>query len=227
MRGHRHSMTAAPASGEGGSLDAAKAVVLAGYGDIFEPDPSTSYHVQERGQRRDDARPKFERLVAYLETTDERLGVVVSDITRLFRSRRDRYRIDASPTPGVSTSSPSARRATPRSQAAVPATTRRPTRCSPTKASGRNAMARHGPQLADRYLRDALVPWLKLRSVPDVALGPALADVCAARSARRALGASRSDRAATGAYHEVAERHEPADLPARPAPGRPPEPPIL
>jgi hypothetical protein len=175
----------------------------------------------DTGVRRDDDRPQFERLISRAErgdlVPDGAPIIVASELTRVFRNRRDRARVDALVEDGkadlllaredLDTSKPEGRR---RYQQAADLVT------LSYEGGWADVPGETRPELVDRYLDTVLVPWLGIHGVPDEELRDPVADV----RARLLSLAARWDQSARvdpllGGFVELAERHDPEEVDVR------------
>jgi hypothetical protein len=172
----------------------------------------------DEGVGRDDVRPRFAAMLREAEAAGragEAHSIVVSDLTRLFRSRRDRERVDrlleqelvnaVTVAESIDTAKPGGldryREAADLVMLAYEGEWRRP-----------DGETRR--DLVHRYVASVLQRWLALRAVPAEEAAGALADV---RARLLALAARWDSPGHTlpllAPYFEVAERHEPQELP--------------
>ena len=168
----------------------------------------------EEGHGRDAPRPRFARLVEHLSSSAETDGVVVADLTRLFRTRRDRERIEAfldagridviSERENFDTGEPGGRERYDRAASQV--------MLAYDEDRWAHAAGESRAELAERYVRDALIPWLELRDVPAERIAFATADVRARLASLAGRWGTPGAAALLAAYYEIAERHDPRDV---------------
>lgn len=175
----------------------------------------------DTGVRRDDDRPQFERLISRAErgdlVPDGAPIIVASELTRVFRNRRDRARVDALLEDGkadlllaredLDTSKPEGRR---RYQQAADLVT------LSYEGGWADVPGETRPELVDRYLDTVLVPWLGIHGVPEEELRDPVADV-RARLLSLAARWDQPDRVdpLLGGFVELAERHDPEKVGVR------------